>query len=97
LQKMLDQTSDQIRLLVKSTFPVSSYTNKRDYFVSTDGITDVTLDYQMKAWARRDYVSSRMGFGMSETNTMVIEFKQDIYGHQEFVDILDEFPLRMTN
>jgi hypothetical protein len=96
-QKMLAQSSEQIHLLVKSTFPVSINTYQRDYFVSADGITRVTLDYQMKAWDQRVYASPNMRNAMPQTNTMVIEFKRDMYGHEDFADILAEFPLRVTN
>lgn len=96
-QKMLSQTTDQMHLLIKSTFPVSINAYQRDYFVSADGITRVTLDYQMKAWDQRVYDSPNMRFGMPQTDTMIIESKRDMHGHQEFSDVLAEFPLRVTN
>ena len=96
-QKMLAQTSDEINLLVKSTFPISINTYQRDYFVSADGVTRVTLDYKMKAWDQRVYQFPNMRNCMPQSNQMVIEFKRDMFGHEDFADILSEFPLRVTN
>jgi hypothetical protein len=96
-KKMIAQTRDELQLLVKSTFPILINSYKRDYFVSADGITRVTLDYGMAAWDQRMVQCPNLRYRMPINNLMVIEFKRDIQGHEDFSDILAEFPVRVTN
>ncbi|MBI9036252.1 MAG: VTC domain-containing protein, partial [Bacteroidales bacterium] len=82
---------------VRSSAAVVLNSYKRDYFVSGDGITRITLDYDLKAWDQRMYPKPNMRIQVPLLNVMVIEFKRDIKGAKEFADILAQFPLRVTN
>jgi len=96
-QKMLDQTSDEIHMLVQSTFPILINSYQRDYYVSADGITRVTLDYDMQAWDQRMATGPNKRNSIPLNDLMVIEFKRDIVNPVQFADLLAEFPLRTTN
>jgi hypothetical protein len=96
-QKMVSQSTDEMQLLIRSAEPVLINTYQRDYFVSGDGITRLTLDYNLKAWDQRVYAKPNMRVRIPLLNVMVIEFKRDIAGHKEFANILAKFPLRVTN
>jgi hypothetical protein len=96
-QKMLAQTTDEMHMLVRSSDAVLINSYQRDYYVSADGITRVTLDYDLKAWDQRVYAKPNMRVRVPLLNVMVIEFKRDIKGYKEFANILAKFPLRVTN
>ena len=96
-QQMLAQTDGEMQMLVRSTQPVIINTYQRDYYVSADSGTRLTLDYNMKAWDQRVYSSPNLRCRIPLANVMVIEFKRDTHNASEFADILAAFPLRVTN
>jgi hypothetical protein len=95
-QKMLDQTENEMNLLLQSSLPVVISAYMRDYFVTADGGTRLTLDYDMKAWDQRVYDRPNLRNRIPLADRMVIEFKRDMHDHVQFADVLAEFPLRAT-
>lgn len=96
-EQMLAQTDEQLNLLVQFTQPVIINAYKRDYYVTADGGTRLTLDYDMKAWDQRVYDRPNLRNRIPLADTMVIEFKRDMHNAHEFADVIAEMPLRVTN
>lgn len=68
---------------------------RREYYVSSDGLTRVTLDYDLRAYSQHAAVPN-ITFPNPPDQVMLIEFKRGLGHEADFADILAEFPQRVT-
>jgi len=81
--------------MLQSARPALINYYQREYFVSGDGQTRLTLDYDLNVFHQQLHLRPNLTFRQPRQNLMLIEIKSGVKNTAELADLLAEFPLRI--
>ena len=93
---LLKSTCGLIREMLSVSRPVLINYYDRDYFISGDRRTRLTIDYFHKVYDQRLSSRPNIHFQQPVLDKVVIEVKSDVENSQNLARILSFFPLRIT-
>jgi hypothetical protein len=88
------RVNDQFMLLFNSIHPVSISRFFREYFVTADGETRLTLDYGLKSFDQRFSVFPNLRYVAPQLNNVIMELKSGMETAPALADLIAEFPFR---
>ncbi len=88
------QMNDQFLLFFNSIRPVSISRFFREYFITADGETRLTLDYGLKSFDQRFSAFPNLRYAVSQLNDVIVELKSGIETAPVLADLIAEFPFR---
>jgi SPX domain protein involved in polyphosphate accumulation len=93
---LASQTRSWVAEMLQSARPVLINDYQREYFVSGDGLTRLTLDYDLRIFHQQFHLLPNLVFREPRQNRMLIELKSGVQKPQDLADLLAEFPLRVS-
>jgi len=81
--------------MLQSAQPALINYYQREYFVSGDNQTRLTLDYGLNVFHQQLHLRPNLTFRQPRQNLMLIEIKSGVNNTAELADLLAEFPLRV--
>ena len=93
---LLENRNGLIREMLSVSRPVLINLYERDYYISADQQTRLTLDYEHRVYDQRLSSYPNLQFRQPVLDKVVIEVKTDVEHSDNLAKILSYFPLRIT-
>jgi hypothetical protein len=95
IHKILQQhTEGTFHELVSISRPVIINSYQRDYYIACDGLTRLTLDYEIAAYDQQLTQAPNLMFRIPLLNLVILEIKCETRFDVDLASIIAEFPLR---
>jgi hypothetical protein len=95
MSSLVDQFDETFHEYLAVSQPVLINSYMREYYVSADGSTRLTLDYELTVYDQRFSSRPNLRFQMPALNIVIIEVKSGVRDHSYLADLLAKFPLRV--
>ena len=97
LRTLRSKANTTFREMLSVSHPISISGYQREYYVSADQTTRVTLDYDLFAFDQRLSRRPNLKYKIPMLDQVVIEIKSNSENSAHLDDVLAEFPLRIVN
>jgi hypothetical protein len=95
MSSLVSQLNETFREYLAVSQPVLINSYMREYYVSADETTRLTLDYELTVYDQHFSSRPNLRFRMPALNIVIIEVKSGVRDESYLADLLAKFPLRV--